>query len=77
MKLKTTGNNPLKELLELLPIGSATYSDLATISAVLAKGGVCCETYDEVMVSLTLLGELGLIKIVEENNGYNIIKNYE
>lgn len=69
--------NPLQELSNLLPIWEVTYKDLQQVSEVLKKGGILCETYDEVMLSLTVLQDLGFISINTSEKGYNIIKNYE
>ena len=69
--------NPLQELSNLLPIREVTYKDLQQVSEVLKKGGILCETYDEVMLSLTVLQDLGFISINTSEKGYNIIKNYE
>ncbi len=59
MFLKPTEVNPLQELLDSIPEhGTELDQDYATTAAkILAKGGVICESFEEVIRCLVLLAE--------------------
>ncbi len=65
MRFNTSSVNPLKEILEYLPEEEIALTEpiLRKCASILNKGGVICEKLTEVVTSLKLLEESGLIEL--------------
>lgn len=71
MRLTDSDYNPLKDLLNIIPdnVGlTINNTTLALIGAILAKGGVILETYEEVILTLHLIAKEYKIIELESNN---------
>jgi hypothetical protein len=71
MRFQESRINPLKDLLDLIPEEGVllTRSTLIAVATLLNKGGIICETIEEVISCLELLAvkEYNIISIVSEN----------
>lgn len=76
MKFHHNTNNPLKQIIEYLPIKKLTDIDLQYIKSCLNLGGIECEDNEEAIICINTLVDLKVLKVssFRENNieYYNI-----
>ena len=76
MELKPTGVNPLKEFLHTLPLDAPvplSKNNLSCMAKIFNKGGVYCETFDDMLKVLDILADQ---RLVELKNNYLRITEY-
>lgn len=76
MKFHSSQYNPLKQILQYLPIKQLTAQDIDYIASCLNLGGIECENKEEAVECINTLAELKVLKVstFKENNiiYYNI-----